>query len=192
MNKPWRQGNHHRGGDRGLAGSARPANVAGLVSGLYFAYGSNLRAAQMRRLCPGHAFLGPARLAGHRLAFTLPDREWQGGVADAIPSPGDQIWGALYRLPEADLAPLDAYEGFDPAGPVEENDYVRRAVAVTLEGQPSVVEAWCYFVRAPRGSVAPSELYRAALIEGAIERGLPADYVIDMRRAFDRRVTRNA
>ena len=159
--------------------------MAGLVSGLYFAYGSNLRAAQMRRLCPGHEYLGPARLAGHRLAFTLPDREWQGGVADAVPSPGDEIRGALYRLPEPDLAPLDAYEGFDPAGPDEANDYVRRAVGVTPEGQKSAVEAWCYFVRAPRGHVAPSEHYRAALIEGAIERGLPADYVATMRRAFE-------
>lgn len=159
--------------------------MAGLVSGLYFAYGSNLRAAQMRRLCPGHEYLGPARLAGHRLAFTLPDREWQGGVADAVPSPGNEIRGALYRLPQADLAPLDAYEGFDPAGPVGANDYVRRAVAVTTEKESREVEAWCYFVRAPRGHVPPSEHYRAALIEGAIERGLPADYVATMRRAFE-------
>ncbi|MEX1110750.1 MAG: gamma-glutamylcyclotransferase family protein [Chthoniobacterales bacterium] len=162
------------------------------MSGLYFAYGSNLRAAQMKRLCPNHEFLGPARLAGHRLAFTLPDREWQGGVADAIPSPRDEIWGALYRLPEADLTALDAYEGFDPAGPVEANDYVRRAVPVIRQGEQDGVEAWCYFVRAPRGQVAPSELYRAALIEGAIERGLPADYVSEMRWAFDGRVTRPA
>jgi gamma-glutamylcyclotransferase (GGCT)/AIG2-like uncharacterized protein YtfP len=171
--------------DRGLAGSGRPANLAGLVSGLYFAYGSNLRAAQMKKLCPGHEYLGLARLAGHRLAFTLRDREWQGGVADAVPSPGDEIWGALYRLPEADLAPLDAYEGFDPAGPGEADDYVRRAVTVTREGGQHTVEAWCYFVRAPRGHVPPSEVYRAALIEGAIERGLPAEYVIAMRRAFE-------
>jgi gamma-glutamylcyclotransferase (GGCT)/AIG2-like uncharacterized protein YtfP len=171
--------------DRGLAGSGRPANVAGLVSGLYFAYGSNLRAVQMKRLCPGHEYLGPARLDHHRLAFTLPDQEWQGGVADAIPSPGDEIWGALYRLPEADLALLDAYEGFDPVGPGETDDYVRRAVTVTREGGPHGVEAWCYFVRAPQGHVAPSELYRAALIEGAVERGLPADYVTAMRRAFE-------
>ncbi len=180
------------GAARGLAGSARAVNVTGLVSGLYFAYGSNLRAVQMRRLCPGHEFLGPARLAGHRLAFTLPDREWQGGVADAIPSLRDEIWGALYRLPEADLVPLDAYEGFDPDGPVEDNDYVRRSVAVIRQGEQEGVEAWCYFVRAPRGHVAPSELYRAALLEGAIERGLPADYVINLRRAFDGRVTRPA
>ena len=142
---------------------------------LYFAYGSNLRTAQMERLCPGHVFLGPARLANHRLAFTLPDDEWQGGVADVRPSATDEVWGALYRLEAQHLTALDAYEVFDPDGPGEANDYVRRLVEVDHGG--TTREAWCYFVRAPRGHVAPSELYRSALLEGAIERGLPADYV---------------
>jgi len=149
---------------------------------LYFAYGSNLRKAQMERLCPGHVFLGPARLADHRLAFTLPDEEWQGGVADVLPSPGDEVWGALYRLEAHHLAALDAYEVFDPDGPEQANDYVRRLVKVSHGG--AMREAWCYFVRAADGHVAPSERYRAALIEGAMERGLPAVYVGEMQRAF--------
>lgn len=159
---------------------------------LYFAYGSNLRSAQMQRLCPGHEFLGPARLADHRLAFTLPDDEWQGGVADVLPSAGDEVWGALYRLEAHHLTALDAYEVFTPDGSGEANDYVRRVVTVTREGAPREVEAWCYFVRTPHGPVAPSERYRAALVEGARERGLPGDYINEMRRAFDGRVTRPA
>ena len=151
----------------------------------YFAYGSNLRSVQMVRLCPGHVFLGPARLDGYRLAFTLPDEEWQGGVADVIPSPGNAVWGALYLLRDTDLMALDAYEVFSPAGPEEANEYVRRLVKVTMVKAGREVEAWCYFVSAPRGPVAPSERYREALIEGAIERGLPSDYVAEMRRAFE-------
>ncbi len=159
---------------------------------LYFAYGSNLRASQMLRLCPGHEFLAVARLDNHRLAFTLPDTEWQGGVADVIASEGDSVWGALYRLCEADLPPLDAYEGYDPEGPAEANEYVRRLVTVTIEREQREAEAWCYFVRAPQGHVAPSERYREALIEGATERGLPEDYISAMRRAFEGGVTRLA
>jgi gamma-glutamylcyclotransferase (GGCT)/AIG2-like uncharacterized protein YtfP len=151
----------------------------------YFAYGSNLRSAQMARLCPGHEYLGPARLDGYRLAFTWPDEEWRGGVADVVASPVDAVWGALYRVPESDWPALDAYEVFDPAGPEGANEYVRRLVTVMTEKENREVEAWCYVVRAPQGHVAPSEVYRAALIEGAIERGLPAEYVIDMRRAFE-------
>jgi len=151
---------------------------------LYFAYGSNLLSAQMARLCPGHVFLGPARLEGHRLAFTLPDAEWRGGVADIIPSPEDEVWGALYRLGQTDLLLLDAYEGFDPQGPEGGNDYMRRKVHVALTPDKTQVEAWTYSVREPQGHVAPSALYRDALIEGAIERGLPAVYLETMRRAF--------
>ncbi len=151
---------------------------------LYFAYGSNLRASQMQRLCPGHDFVAAARLDNHRLAFTLPDTEWRGGVADVIVSAGDTVWGALYRLRETDLPPLDAYEGYDPAGPEEANEYVRRLVTVSVGGEPREAQAWCYFVRAPQGYVAPSEQYRAALVEGAAERGLPQDYIKTMQRAF--------
>ena len=175
-----------------MARAPGPASLAGLVTGLYFAYGSNLRAAHMARLCPGNEFLGPARLEGHRLAFTWPDEEWRGGVADVVPSPGDAVWGALYRMQEADWPALDAYEVFDPAGPEEHNEYVRRLVMVAPEKGRRAVEAWCYFVRAPREHIAPSERYRAALIEGALERELPAEYVSQMRRAFHGRVTRLA
>ena len=159
---------------------------------LYFAYGSNLRASQMLRLCPGHKHLGVARLDNHRLAFTLPDTEWQGGVADVIASAGDAVWGALYRLPATDLPSLDAYEGYEPSGPEEANEYVRRLVTVTTGVEQRAVQAWCYFVRAPCGHVAPSAIYRAALIDGALERGLPADYIRAMRKAFDDKGTRSA
>jgi gamma-glutamylcyclotransferase len=155
------------------------------MENLYFAYGSNLRSGQMTRLCPGHEFLGIARLDDHRLAFTLPDKEWRGGVADVIVSAGDAVWGALYRLPQSAWPALDDYEVFHPEGPEERNDYVRRLVTVVTGEEPRALEAWCYFVRAPLGHVAPSALYRAALIEGALERGLPAAYLEEMRRAFE-------
>lgn len=154
---------------------------------LYFAYGSNLRSAQMERLCPGHAFVAAARLDGHRLAFTLPDEEWAGGVADLLPSPGDAVWGALYRISADDLAALDRYEQFDPAGPPALNAYDRRRIDVALANGTIHRGVWCYFVHQPHGHVAPSTAYRTALLEGAAERALPADYVLSMHRAFDGR-----
>jgi gamma-glutamylcyclotransferase (GGCT)/AIG2-like uncharacterized protein YtfP len=147
------------------------------VNVLYFAYGSNLRAAQMQRLCPGHRFLGPARLEHHRLAFTLPDEEWQGGVADVLRAPGEHVWGALYDITPSDLAALDTYEGYDPHGPPEQNAYLRRTVTVTTGDDHTPSSAWCYFVRQPHAHVPPSNLYRRALLQGAQERGLPPHYV---------------
>lgn len=152
---------------------------------LYFAYGSNLRAAHMERLCPGHGFVGIARLPDHRLAFTLPDDEWRGGVADVLPSPGSEVWGALYRLKAAHFPALDTYEGFDPHGPDDANAYVRRTVRIETAPGSALDGVWCYFVRRPRGHVTPSELYRRALLDGADERALPAHYKESMHRAFD-------
>lgn len=151
---------------------------------LYFAYGSNLRRAQMDRLCPGHHFIGPAQLAGHRLAFTLPDDEWEGGVADVQPAKGETVWGALYRVSRDGLAALDEYELHDPSGPREHDAYVRRKVEVqTMDGRmwPGVE---CYFVSRPAGHVPPSARYRATLLDGARESGFPEAYVKAMHRIF--------
>jgi gamma-glutamylcyclotransferase (GGCT)/AIG2-like uncharacterized protein YtfP len=144
---------------------------------LYFAYGSNLRSSQMMRICPGHKFLAPARLDGHRLAFTLPDDEWQGGVADAVPSSGDHIYGALYDISANDIARLDEYEGFDPSNSEARHDYLRLKINVTTLNQERHHGVWCYFVHLPRTHVAPSGLYCAALNEGARERQLPDTYL---------------
>lgn len=42
------------------------------MSRFYFAYGSNLDAAQMERRCPGSQYRGKAFLPKHRMAFTHP------------------------------------------------------------------------------------------------------------------------
>jgi len=144
---------------------------------LYFAYGSNLRASQMDRLCPGHQFLGAARLDDHRLAFTLPDEEWQGGVADLLPSPGHHVWGALYTIDAAGLASLDHYEGYAPDAPDHAHAYVRRPIRVRTAQGSCIDDVWCYFVRPPHTHVPPSAPYRHALLQGARERHLPTAYI---------------
>jgi gamma-glutamylcyclotransferase (GGCT)/AIG2-like uncharacterized protein YtfP len=144
---------------------------------LYFAYGSNLRAAQMDRLCPGHQFLAAARLDGYRLAFTLPDLEWQGGVADLLAAPRHCVWGALYRIDATHLAALDAYEGFDPSHRAAENAYLRRTIEVTGTDGTVHSNVWCYFVQQPHGHIPPSALYGHALLAGARERHLPPNYI---------------
>ncbi len=69
---------------------------------IYFAYGANLCRAHMNLWCPGSEPLATASLPDHRLVL----RFW----ADLEPSPHDRVLGALYEVPEADLASLDEYE----------------------------------------------------------------------------------
>ena len=77
----------------------------------YFAFGSNMDAAQMARRCPGAEPIGKATLADHRMVFRGPSRNRGGGVLSVDPSPGDTVTGVLYEVTDAHLAALDRYEG---------------------------------------------------------------------------------
>lgn len=78
---------------------------------LYFAYGSNLNPQQMRRRCPGALAEGRAVLRGYRLAFAGHSRLWGGPVATLVRDRDAEVDGVLYRLPRAELAVLDRFEG---------------------------------------------------------------------------------
>jgi gamma-glutamylcyclotransferase (GGCT)/AIG2-like uncharacterized protein YtfP len=77
---------------------------------LYFAYGSNLDADQMRARCPGSHPLFRARLEDHRLGFTYLSRKWRGGAADVLPAQGECVWGVVYALSDDDWPKLDSFE----------------------------------------------------------------------------------
>lgn len=51
---------------------------------LYFAYGSNLDGAQMRRRCPSARLVGAAILDGYRLGFAGQSAALGGGVATVV------------------------------------------------------------------------------------------------------------
>ena len=93
---------------------------------LYFAYGSNLDPAQMRRRCPTSAAAGPASLPGWRLAFGGHSRMWGGSVATLRKAQGESVAGLLYEISAEDLVVLDRYEGHPFA-------YVRKLLLVTNE-----------------------------------------------------------
>lgn len=137
----------------------------------YFAYGSNMSEKVMAERCPGHTSLGRALLPDHRLVFSRRSIRSGTGVMDVAPSPGSQVWGALYELDEDGLAVIDRKEGAGWA-------YERAPVMVLPEGEPPEVEAVTYRVISPEPvEVPPSREYVENLIRSARERGLPDDYV---------------
>jgi cation transport regulator ChaC len=71
---------------------------------LYFAYGSNLSRAAMRRRCPGARAAGPALLEGYRFFIGID------GWGSVKPSAGDRVHGVVWRLTPRDIAALHAYE----------------------------------------------------------------------------------
>jgi gamma-glutamylcyclotransferase (GGCT)/AIG2-like uncharacterized protein YtfP len=139
---------------------------------LYFAYGSNLHMRQFKRRCPGSNVVGRARLPDYRLAFTRYSTKRKGGVADILPEPGAEVWGALYDVGPDDVASLDQYEGVPRA-------YRREAVRVLDDGGVER-EALCY-VANQTGHFAPSKMYLGLIVNGAVEHGLPEEYVAALR-----------
>ena len=141
---------------------------------LYFAFGSNLDQPRLHEHCPSARFVVPARLADHRLAFTLESkRNWHGGVADVLTSPGDEVWGALWVIDGTHAHALDEQEGVFRDPPA----YRRVTVEVTTVAG-DVVRCRCYrVVRPDPDEFAPSPAYLETLLRGARARGLPADYI---------------
>src|SRR5678815_4539637 len=93
---------------------------------LYFAYGSNMATEVMASKCSDISVLGPARLAGYRLAFSRRSIRTGTGVANVVSDAGSSVWGVLYEVSDRCLESLDRKEGYPWA-------YDRRAIDVTLE-----------------------------------------------------------
>jgi gamma-glutamylcyclotransferase (GGCT)/AIG2-like uncharacterized protein YtfP len=140
---------------------------------LYFAYASNMEPRRFRRLCPGGAVVGPARLPDHRLAFSRYSRQRRGGSADVVPDPGSDVWGVLYEVEEGDLAAMDRGENVPSA-------YHRQDVTVVDE-QGEEQRAITY-VANRTGEFLPHPDYLRTIIRGAEARGLPDGYVQSLKQ----------
>ena len=151
------------------------------VKMLYFAYGSNLSRDQMMCRCPSARFVCVAMLPGHRLAFTRRSRTHGCGVADAVPEAGQQVWGAVFEIPDLEVGALDRSEGYRPGR--EENAYWRQECTVFRDGdlqQPLPV--WAYFAKREANSPPPSAEYKRLILDGARYWGLPEDYVRELEQ----------
>jgi gamma-glutamylcyclotransferase len=139
------------------------------VTVLLFAYGSNMAEEEIAAFCPEHRCVGPARLAGFRVELRRRSIRWGGGAVDVVESPGEEVWGVLYELPDRALDGLDAKEGAGFA-------YRRREVEV--ERGDERVRALVYEVIDKEAEQVPcTSDYAALLIGGARERGLPKGWV---------------
>ena len=85
--------------------------------------------------------------------------------------------GVLYEVSDADCARLDRVEGVHTGG------YVRRSVQLQITNDRTVTAmtyvAGARYVDASR---VPFDWYRDLVIAGAIEHGLPANYVDELMR----------
>lgn len=134
---------------------------------LYFAYGSNMSRAQMRRRCPSARELGPAVLDGVRVVIN------DDGYATVVPAAGGRVQGVLWRLAPRDRAALNSYERTDIG--------LYRAVVLPVRTAAGRVRALVYVARSRRRGH-PRPGYHALVVDAARDAGLPAPYVTALAR----------
>jgi hypothetical protein len=140
----------------------------------YFAYGSNMQTATLcgRRGVEVLRAL-PARVVGWRLVFDKPPLFPTGeSTATIVAEAGAHVLGVLYEVTPAALERIEVTEG------VLLGNYTRVEVAAESPGSPAIsVAAATLTCDRHDPALRPSDRYLAFVIAGALEHGLPAEYV---------------
>jgi gamma-glutamylcyclotransferase (GGCT)/AIG2-like uncharacterized protein YtfP len=148
---------------------------------LYFAYGSNMHAAQMKERCPSAKFVCRAKLPSHRLAFTRRSVTRGCGVADILRDETKEVWGVVYELPQNELKHLDKDEDFRPGRPDDQNQYTRENCYVWHEGDAKRQLLVSIYRGHPQPNPPlPSCEYKNLIVAGARHWQLPVFYIQEL------------
>jgi len=137
------------------------------MSVLYFAFASNMVAAQMAERCPGAEPRGVAALEGHR--FRIGRR----GYATVIGEPGASVYGVLWDLSPQHEAALDVYEG------VRHGLYRKVWLSVRLADGTEQRAIVYVDGDAARGNAVAG--YMEKVVSAAEAHGLPTAYIDELR-----------
>ncbi|XP_004453258.1 gamma-glutamylcyclotransferase [Dasypus novemcinctus] len=139
---------------------------------LYFAYGSNLLTERIHLRNPSAAFCCVARLQDFKLDFGNSQGKisdtWHGGIATIFQSPGDEVWGVIWKMNKSNLISLDEQEGVVSGtyDPIEVTVHTREGKEITCRS----------YQMKNYVSVPPSPQYKKVICMGAEENGLPLEY----------------
>jgi gamma-glutamylcyclotransferase (GGCT)/AIG2-like uncharacterized protein YtfP len=124
--------------------------------------------------CPGATRLITAALPNFTLQFAKRSID-KSGKATIVPSNGSVVHGVIYRIPEAQLPQLDAAEG---AG----NGYDRLNSMVVIETNTGAAhDTKTYIANSLEGALRPYDWYLKLVIAGAVQNGLPSEYIEGIR-----------
>lgn len=126
---------------------------------IYFAYGSNLSKAQMKRRAPSAQPLCKVQVRDWTLIFRH--------VADITPSPGGFVNGALYLIDDEAEAALDDYEG------VASGTYRKVLLPINLAVGGVEYREMLTYVMNSEGIMPPSAAYLSRIKDGYHDWGLP-------------------
>lgn len=131
---------------------------------MYFAYGSNMDAAQMSLRCPYSHELGLGILHGFR--FRIDGR----GFATVDSDPSGVVYGVVWELTPGDEEILDRYEGVPQI-------YEKRIVQIELGG---TMDSMLIYIGRDGMKGRPRPGYLERIVEAAEGRGMAAGYVEEL------------
>ncbi|MEM8882763.1 MAG: gamma-glutamylcyclotransferase family protein [Planctomycetota bacterium] len=130
-----------------------------MLTGDYFAYGSNLSSRRLRARTPSARPVRVAALEGWSLRWHKRSLDGS-GKCDIVPEEGGTVWGVVYAIDLREKPRLDAAEGLG-------HGYEERRVE----------HGWTYVATDVDPSRMPYDWYKAFVVAGAREHGLPDAYV---------------
>jgi cation transport regulator ChaC len=152
---------------------------------LYFAYGANMfsRRIQSPNIAPSAVAVDIGFAQGRRFTFGKVSRDGSGKCDIEITNnSSNRAYGVLYRVNAKDRENLNQAEGLG-IGYSETNIQV-----VTAKG---TYTAMTYVGSYKEAMLRPYQWYKAFVVAGAIEHGLPAEY-IEWLRTFEAQADSNA
>lgn len=139
---------------------------------LYFAYGSNMLFSRLRERCSSAELVGVAELLDHELRWHKRSSKDNSGKCDVVACLGKRVIGVLYRIEYSDREDLDRAEGLG-------RGYEEIEAHVLHDGNNVIAKA--YQATTTDESLTPYGWYKALVIAGAQENGLPQDYVEQLK-----------
>ena len=137
----------------------------------YFAYGSNMMTARLRKRCIFPYKVERAYVDDRIIEFSKKSKDCS-GKATLRQQAGHRTPGVLFRIPITDCKMLDRYEG---AG--EGKGYFRcDEFPVHLTRNDEIVHARTYLASYPEPGIKPYDWYLALVIAGVLEHDLGARY----------------
>lgn len=131
---------------------------------LYFSYGSNLNKEHMKHRCPDAIPVCKAVLRHWRLEYR--------GVLTIVPSPGDEVHGAMWLTSDDDEAALDRYEGWPRL-------YRKELHLVHTDEAEKPALVYVYIMNPGRREVGPpSDQYLDVCLKGAKDWRIPVRHLM--------------
>lgn len=136
----------------------------------YFSYGSNMSFKRIKKRVPSVKFVGVYTLSQHLLKFHKSSKDGSGKCDAYFTGNGvDKVMGVLYEIESDDKQNLNKAEGLGYG-------YTKKQVEV-LGSSGDKVQAITYIATNINGKLKPYSWYKKHVLVGAIEAGLPPDYI---------------